>query len=112
MDFNEITALLCEDFQTLPSILYKEECPRLFKVWRKLQKNKLNKVREDRLWSITIAPLYQSAMSKEGANQQSKYRDSLTRAIRDPEDVRAEDEYNSQQAERRLAALGVSVIKH
>ena len=106
-----MVAMLCEDYETLPSAIYDEECPRLFRVWRKLRKSKLDKSREDKLWGIIVAPLSQSVMSKDGAKQQANYRDNLTRSLRDPEELKREDEYNSIQAEKRLKPLGVNVIK-
>ena len=112
MDFDEVVALLCEAYDALPSAIYQEDCPRLFRIWRKLCRNRLDQTREDRLWSIAIAPLYQSVMSKEGAKSQTHYRDNLTRSVRDPEEVRMEDEYNSQRSEKRLKTIGVDIVKH
>jgi hypothetical protein len=107
-----VLAILCENFHALPSVLLAEDCPRLFHVWRKLQGYQLNQVRNERLFLIAISPLYQTAMSEKGAKSQQDYSQKLVRSIRDPEEVRIEDEFYSKMTEQKLKnQYGIDITK-
>jgi hypothetical protein len=111
LEFIDIFADMCDTFGLAPSQLDEEECPRIFIVWNKVKERERERLVDARRWHLLLAPLFRSVMDSESAQEQASYGEKLSDTLRDKEDKAERRARQNIEAEARLAALGLNVIK-
>jgi hypothetical protein len=108
---NRVFANMCSTFSVPPSVLFEEDCPRVFTIWREVIKQKSNELRDMRRWDLITAPLHRSMMGEEGGQEQNRMLEELMERLEDPAVTKERIEDKNREAEAKLKALGINVVK-
>jgi hypothetical protein len=102
---------MCDLFGIPPSQLWDEECPQVFYIWNEIMRQRGHRDRDQRLWTLLIAPLYRSMMSEEGGQQQQDLSQELMEALLDSDETNERREMRNKEAERKLMGVGVNIVR-